>query len=240
MQPTDMPERQPALNVPAPVTWLVAGLVLAHILRAALPDAESEKIILEYALIPARYSGDFQSAYGVFSGTILDQIVPFFSYMALHGDFTHLGINMLWLLVFGPVVARRFGAAKFFLFFIICGLAGAFMHLATNWGSLSPVVGASAAISGLMGAAVRMLDFRAPFYPAPANDKALEPLWGRQPLSFTAVWLGLNAFIGITGMGASPGGEIRLIAWQAHMGGYFAGYLLAGPVDRLFGALRRA
>ncbi len=234
MQISEDSQKQPAFNIPAPVLWLLAGLAVAHIVRVSLPPEQGLQLLFDYALIPANYSQDFLTAHNMSAGTFWDQAVPFVSYMALHGDFTHLGVNLIWLLAFGPVVARRFGTGRFLLFFVLCGVAGAVTHLATNWGSPSPVIGASAAISGLMAAGIRMLPvLRIPFDPEAARHTPLAPLWARQALIFSGIWMLMNAIVGMTGLGAAPDGEIRLIAWQAHMGGYLAGYLLAGPFDRL-------
>lgn len=214
------PARQPAFNVPLVVLGLIAALVGAHALRVALPPAQSDAIIATYALIPARL---------LLPGTVWGQAVPFVSYMALHGDWMHVAINSLWLLAFGPIVARRFGAPLFLLFFVACGIAGAVLFLAFDWGGVNPVVGASAAISGLMGAAIRLLPGRFPW--AQPGEAPLAPLRSRQVLSFTAVWMVLNAVVGTLGLGLVPAGQS--VAWQAHVGGYFAGLLLASLFDRL-------
>ena len=58
-------------------------------------------------------------------GTVWERAIPFVSYMGLHASWTHLVINCLWLLAFGPVVARRFGSVLFLVFFLVCGVAGA-------------------------------------------------------------------------------------------------------------------
>ena len=162
-------------------------------------------------------------------GGWLERAVPFVSYMGLHNDLTHLVINSLWLLAFGPIVARRFGGLLFLLFFLVCGVAGAATHLAFNWGSLVPVIGASGAISGLMAAGLRLQPSQAPW--AHAGEERLAPIFSRQIVMFTIVWLAINLVFGITGLGM--GGETGQVAWQAHMGGYFAGLLLTGPFDRL-------
>ena len=79
----------------------------------------------QFAFIPARYSAQFLAATMPIPAAGWREAVPFVSYMALHNDFTHLAINSLWLLAFGPIVARRFGGLLFLLFFLVCGLAGA-------------------------------------------------------------------------------------------------------------------
>jgi len=95
------------------VLGLIAVLAAAHGLRMALPPAQSADLVNAYAFIPARL---------LFPGSFWDKAVPFVSYMAIHGDWAHVGINCLWLLAFGPIVARRFGAPLFLLFFLVCGV----------------------------------------------------------------------------------------------------------------------
>jgi membrane associated rhomboid family serine protease len=214
------PARQPAFNVPAVVVGLIALLAGAHGLRMALSPAQSDAIVTAYAFIPARL---------LVAGSLWDKAVPFVSYLGLHGDWSHVGINCLWLLAFGPIVARRLGAPLFLLFFVICGIAGACLFLAFDWGGADPVVGASAAISGLMGAGIRMLPGR--FAWAQPGEAPLMPLFSRSVLGFSAVWLVMNLAVGLAGLGLVPAGQA--IAWQAHVGGYFAGLLLAGLFDRL-------
>ncbi len=224
--------RQPVFRAPAVVLVLIGGLVAAHVARTLLPPLRSDELINQFAFIPARYSAAFLSQYGIDPGSLAERIVPFFSYMALHNDYTHLTINCLWLLAFGPVVARRFGTALFLIFFLVGGLAAAGLHMAFNWASLDPVIGASGAISGLMAAAIRLLPTQEAAWAAPgtARDAALLPLLSRQVLLFTAVWAAINAVAGLTGFGLGSEGQI---AWQAHMGGFAAGLLLCGLFDRL-------
>lgn len=211
------PPREPFLHAPASVLWLIAFIVAAHVARVLSPEPVSDAILLHYGFVPARY---------VQGGSLLPLLIPFVSYNFLHADFVHLGVNCLWLLVFGPVVARRYGGALFLGFFLICGITGAAAYLALNWGSPDGVIGASGAISGLMGAAIRMLP-----WPGAARTRPLAPIFSRPVLLFSAFWVFTNFLIGITGFGAM--GEIHQVAWQAHLGGYVAGLLLAGVFDRL-------
>jgi len=227
------PPRQPIFRAPAVVLWLIAVVAGLHALRLWLPAALGQDMVYEYALIPARYSHAFVASQAglvaSWPGTVLERAIPFVSYMGLHNDWTHLIINSLWLLAFGPVVARRQGPLLFLLFFLVCGAAGALAYIALNWGSPVPVVGASGAISGLMAAALRMLPGQAPW--AEPGTAPLAPLFSRQILIFTVVWAAINIVAGITGLGV--GGESGLIAWQAHLGGFLAGLLLCGPFDAL-------
>jgi membrane associated rhomboid family serine protease len=221
------PARQPFLRVPAVVVWLIALLVGIHALIATLLAPHANEIYATYGFIPARYSPAFLARPGNNPGGLLNQVLPFVTYNFLHGSWSHVLINSVWLLAFGPAVARRFGTPLFLVFFLLCGLAGAAAHLAANWGSQAPVIGASAAISGLMGAGFRML----PFGPPQSETAPLAPILSTRILVWSAIWLLINVIAGLTGLGA--GGGVNVIAWVAHMGGYFAGLLLAGPADAL-------
>lgn len=208
---------------------LILFLVVAHVARVSIPGL-ADSLISRYAFFPARYSHAFIATHHVVdSGSWFDRAIPFVSYMALHNDFTHLAVNCLWLLAFGPIVARRFGGPLFLAFFLICGIAAALAHMASNWGSITPVIGASGAISGLMGAGLRLLPTQAPW--AVPGDNHLAPIFSRQIIIFTVIWFAINLAAGLTGFGLA--GEQGLIAWQAHVGGYLAGLLLAGPFDYL-------
>jgi membrane associated rhomboid family serine protease len=213
------PARQPAFNVPAVVWCLIAALAAAHAARMALGEPAATDLVIRYAFIPARYT---------VAGTLWDQAIPFVSYMALHGGWTHLVLNSVWLLAFGPIVARRFGAPLFLLFFLLAGVAGAAAFLALNWGGIEPVVGASGAISGLMVAGVRLLPLSFGWTPEGADRPA--PILSRQVLSFTLVWVLVNLVAGVLGFPLAGSGAI---AWQVHLGGYFTGLVLTGPFDRL-------
>jgi membrane associated rhomboid family serine protease len=219
---------EPAIRAPAVVLWLIALLAAVYAPRFFLSDQQWAGILFDFGFVPARYASDFLAARNLDPGTPLEQAAPFFSYMFLHASIGHLLINSLWLLAFGPVVARRFGPAFFLLFYFLCGVAAVLAHLVCNWESLGPVIGASGAISGLMAAAIRMLRLPGAF--SFSGDAPLAPILSRPVVTFTLVWVVMNAVAGLIGFGPDSGPH--LIAWQAHMGGYFAGLLLAGPFDR--------
>lgn len=217
------PPREPFLKAPASVLSLIGILVAAHIARISVTAALSERIVETYAFVPARYAPNALEA-----GSLFDRVVPFVSYIFLHADFTHLVMNCLWLLAFGPVVARRFGTVLFLFFFVVCGVAAAGIHLLFNWGSPEAVIGASGAISGLMAAGIRSLGALAPR--EIGVRPGLLPLLAPQVLVFSALWIVMNTVFGLTGIPIA--GETHAVAWQAHLGGYFVGLLLAGPLDR--------
>ena len=231
------PGQQPFLRVPAATTGLIAVLVCAHIARILAPAQRSQDLIYNYAFYPARYSHAFLAAHGNQSQSFWDRAIPFVSYNFLHGSFTHLAINCVWLLPFGSLVARRFGALLFYLLFLLCGVAGAFAYLLANWGLVEPMIGASAAISGLMGAAFRIIaaidvrdvqSYSLALGSAQRGDLPLASLFSPRLLLWSGLVVAINVLVGRQS-GFGPGAQ--LIAWQAHIGGYFAGLVLAGPFD---------
>ncbi|HWD50493.1 MAG TPA: rhomboid family intramembrane serine protease [Rhizomicrobium sp.] len=222
---------QPFLRLPWTVGLLALLLIATHFARTLLSENLSNIIVAEYGFIPAFYSSAFLAAHHVNAGSLFDRAVPFVSYMFIHGSWTHVLINTLWLLAFGPPVARRFGAARFFLLFILSGIAGAAAQLALSWGSADPIIGASAGVAGLMAICFRLIG-QGPLTAQPRGK--LAPLLSRQVLTWTAIWVVINIVAGLTGLGGGPGAP-QAVAWQAHLGGYFAGLLLCGLFDPLDG-----
>lgn len=228
--PYEFPEEgpQPFLRLPWPVSAVASILLAVQLAMSFASPATASRIMIEYGFVPARYSPGFLAAHNIDAGSLLERTLPFVTYIFLHANWTHVVVNTLWLLAFGPVVARRFGAWRFFAFFVVCGIAGAVLHLLLNWQALDPVIGASAAISGLMAAAFRLIgrDGGPGISPEPPA-----PLFSRRIVLWSAIWIVLNIVAGLTGIGAGPG--LHLIAWQAHLGGFVAGLLLTGPFDPL-------
>ena len=231
------PSREPFLNAPAIVFWLIGVLVVAHVGRELLPEPWPRYLLFQFSFIPARYSAAALAASGIPEPGLVDQLIPFVSYMFLHGNYMHLGVNSLWLLAFGPIVAKRLKTTKFLLFFLFCGIASAALHLAFYFGAVEQVVGASGAISGLMGAAIRIFYGRILFRHVTPEGVAppLAPLFSRPIIGFTAIWLVANFIAGVTGLGLTD--ATQSVAWVAHLGGYLAGIVTIPVFDRFsFGA----
>jgi membrane associated rhomboid family serine protease len=226
--------REPILNVPAVVVAVLVVLCLVHALRILVLSDDAEQVFLwTFAFVPARYDSSPLTD-GVLPGGAGAGVWSFFTYALIHADLTHLGFNAVWLLAFGSPVARRFGPMRFLALCLVSVAAGALAHLLTHAGELSPMVGASAAISGAMGAATRFafqpggpLDFwhrdrlDADHIPAAPLRVAL-----RNPrvITFLAVWFGLNLLFGMGSL--SFAGQDQVVAWEAHVGGFLAGLLL--------------
>jgi membrane associated rhomboid family serine protease len=231
-------KREPLFNIPPVVVAVLAVLVLIHAMRTLMFSEQQDiEFLLSFAFIPARYDNSVVIG-GALPGGGAD-VWTFVTYALIHADWTHLIVNTVWLLPFGSAVARRFGALRFLAFFAVTSVAGAALHLATHAGEQFPMIGASAAISGTMAAAMRFAFQRG----GPlgllgrADDSAYRvpaiPLRGvltdARVVLFLVVWFGINILFGIGSLPIT--GSEQTIAWQAHIGGFLAGLLLFSWFD---------
>jgi len=189
-----------------------------------------EAFLYRYGLIPAQLSSTVR--HGSLS---LAAVGSVFSSMFLHAGWLHLTGNMLFLYVFGDNVEARLGHGGYFTFYLLCGAVAATAQVASAPGSQVPMVGASGAIAGVLGAYFLL-------YPR-ARILTLIPLFVFFPVVevsaffFLAFWVLLQvaqAYLS-GGMGATESG----VAWWAHAGGFAAGaaflplFLLAGKGRRI-------
>jgi membrane associated rhomboid family serine protease len=214
-------------------------MIVVHVGRYLLLTSDTDlEFLIRFAFIPARYSAYFGDV-PEYPGGFAADVWTFVSYAFIHGSFTHLATNMIWLLPFGAAVARRFGPDRFMLMFVATAIGGALAHLVTHPGEAFPMIGASAAVSGFMAASIRFVfepggpidswrhsNSAAYFIPAAPLGVAL-----RNPrvLIFLVVWFALNTIFGL-GATIVPGAE-QEIAWQAHIGGFLAGLLAFSAFD---------
>ena len=232
-------KREPLFNIPPVIIAVLALLALVHGVRTLLlSDDQNVEFLLSFAFIPTRYDSSVVLG-GALPGGFGAEVWTFVSYSLIHADWTHFGVNAVWLLPFGSAVARRFGALRFLAFFAVTAAAGAGLHLATHAGEMFPMVGASASISGAMAAAMRFAFQRGgplgmlrvdqdQAYRVPAS-----PLTGvlsdARVLIFLAVWFGINILFGYGSLPIT--GSDQPIAWQAHIGGFLAGLFLFSWFD---------
>lgn len=229
---------EPILNVPPVVVGTIAVLALIHVVRVWLLPPETEReLLLLFAFIPARYDPAIPLPSSLVGGYGAD-VWSFVTYALIHADALHLGLNLLWLLPFGTALARRFGPGRFLAFLVAAAAAGAGAHLALHFGELYPMVGASAAISGTMAAAMRFAFQRGgPLLSWHTHDDAayrvpavslIGALRDPRFLAFVGVWFGINAIFGLGGLQLDNG---QSVAWEAHIGGFVAGVLLFSLFD---------
>ena len=233
-------QKQPLINAPWIVLALIACFVGVHVWRENLIPDEQLWFTLTYAFTPARYVPPQELSGYAFPGGTAGDIWTFVSHMFLHGDWVHLIINCVWMLIFGSVVARRLGALRFLLLSAVCAAAGAAANLVVYSGHYAILVGASGAISGQMAAAIRLMFAghqplsrlnHADVRRAPVLSVAGAFRNGRS-LRFIIIWNVINIVFGVVGLGVS--GDMARIAWEAHLGGFAAGLLLFSWFDRRY------
>jgi membrane associated rhomboid family serine protease len=202
-------------------------------LLAVLPAAQAHWLAVAMAFIPARLG----EAAGDLPGGQVAIVTAFFTHVFVHADLPHLIVNSAWFLAFATPVYSRTGPLRFTAFFFLAGIGGAFFFLLVNGTIMALLIGASGAISGLMGAALRFLfgtssQGALPTLNRTGNPAPLIPLAGilrHRRLALTIiVWTVLNVVLawglaGLTSAGA--------IAWEAHLGGFYMGLASYGLFD---------
>jgi membrane associated rhomboid family serine protease len=198
------------------VTWsLIAACVLVFLLQLSLGPA-GEAAFYGYGMIPARLTGEVRLPAEI---ATIPAWMTVLTSMFMHGGLLHLGGNMLYLWIFGDNVEDSMGHARFVSFYLLCGVAAAVTQALIDPGSTIPVVGASGAIAGVLGAyillhpraTVRTLVFFGLFF-------TIVRIPAIYLLGFWFVLQFLNA-------AAATGGETGVAFW-AHVGGFIAGMVL--------------
>jgi membrane associated rhomboid family serine protease len=199
---------------------LVIANSMVFLYELTLGQSGGELFVSSYALIPAR----------LFSGTGLnDGSLPaaatIFTSMFLHGGVLHIAGNMLYLWIFGNNVEDDTGRLRFILFYLLCGAVAALTHALVNRTSIIPMIGASGAVSGVLGAYLLL-------YPrARVVTLVFFGFYIRTMEIPASIVLGswfVIQFLSALSTSSSGGG----IAWYAHVGGFVAGLVLIGLFKR--------
>jgi membrane associated rhomboid family serine protease len=200
---------------PAVVNYaLIALNVLAFFLELSRPQGALESFIMAWGVVPREYS----------AGHDLAPLIPLpfwttlFTSMFLHGGWAHLGGNMLYLWIFGDNIEKVLGGIRYLVFYLACGVAAAFAHIMSAPHSAVPTVGASGAISGVLGAYILLF---------PRNNVRVISRGGIIAVP-AFVMLGLWILIQfVSGVGAIARTEQTTgVAYMAHIGGFVAGMIL--------------
>ena len=256
-------QREKIFNLPGVIVALVAVFLGTHALRelALLPESDA-RLFRAFAYVAGRMTFTFdpdavaaaltamasqeeasQLAVAQFllgDGSLQPWTV--LTYAFLHADWMHVGLNCLWLAVFGAPVALRFGAVRFLALFAWGSVLGALAHYALHATEFTPLVGASAGVSAAMAAACRFIfqpggplgrGTMAVYDPARAMQAPAiglsASLRDRRILQFIGVWFVINLAVGF--LSAPLGITNSAIAWEAHIGGFLAGFLFFGFFD---------
>ncbi|MEM8878483.1 MAG: rhomboid family intramembrane serine protease [Pseudomonadota bacterium] len=213
---------------------LAAVLIAVEVARMLVPPAIERWMVFAFGFVPVRF--EELSQWGALLPLHpVGSVTTFLSYALLHAGFGHLAVNTVAMLAFGSPVARRFGVMRFLLFSLAAAFAGALLHLLTNFGSVVPMIGASAVVSGHMAAAIRFaLSPGGPLTAAGRRNPNAAIYAPVLPLkqafrdsgivAFVGVWMIANVMFGLSPVSVA-GAEVS-IAWQAHIGGFLVGLLL--------------
>ena len=208
---------EPVRGGPPPVVTfaLIALNVLAFLIELAQPsEAALQSFIQAWGVVPREYAAaqDLPPAIPLPFWTTL------FTSMFLHGGWMHLGGNMLYLWIFGDNLEKVMGAGRFIVFYLICGLAASLAHIVFGPGSNIPAVGASGAISGVLGGYLVLF---------PQNRVRVLTRGGMAhvpALVVLGLWIVIQFVNGIGSMATTS--ETGGVAYMAHIGGFVAGLLL--------------
>ncbi|HVL80069.1 MAG TPA: rhomboid family intramembrane serine protease [Actinomycetota bacterium] len=210
-------DHNPGRHFPLVTIALVAANVLAFFYLGI-----SEEVAFRFGAVPCDVLQRCDQLSRHLNESFPDRtsIVSIFTSMFMHGNLLHLGGNMLFLWVFGNNVEDQFGKVGFAVFYAVTGVAAAFSHFMLDPASEIPIIGASGAVSGILGAYYYL-------YPR-ARVTALVPLFFFFPINVSAkfvlgLWFLLQLFEGVMGLGALQEGGV---AFWAHVGGFVAGYVI--------------
>jgi len=189
------------------VPWFTYVLIIANFIMFVFELLQGEAFVVQWSFVPARFTAD-----------PLGQLPTLFTSMFMHAGWLHILGNMLYLWIFGDNIEDRFGHFKFLAFYIICGLVATFAHMVFNLGDTIPSLGASGAIAGVLGAYIVLFP-----------GARVRVLFGLILIPLPAVivigfWILLQIFYGVGSLGSAAEAEV---AYMAHIGGFFAGVVLA-------------
>jgi membrane associated rhomboid family serine protease len=208
----------PTKSFPFVNVMLISANVLVFFYQITLSPHAAKAFVMANATVPARLPA-FLAGHASASAALF----PLFSSMFLHGGLMHLLGNMLFLYIFGDNVEDAFGHIGYLFFYLLCGIGSGLIHVMFNWGSSVPALGASGAISGVMGAYAvmfpshRILTFFFIFLiPVPA-------------ILILGYWFALQFVAGINGLGMATAGGV---AWWAHIGGFLMGVVIAWVIKK--------
>lgn len=213
-------------RLPPMVLGLVAINGLIFLYQSSLSMSDAFSFIREWAMVPRRYT---DPVWGAANGLPATNPLPWLSNMFLHGGLAHIGFNMWSLYLFGCALEERFRGWRFLGFYLLCGLAASAAHVATNWSSDIPALGASGAIAGMIGAYAltfprAVVTLALPIGPVPYVMQV-------PAIVFAGVWFLIQLAQGTSELLApNMGGGI---AWWAHIGGFVAGVAFVPVLRRL-------
>ncbi|GLQ11706.1 rhomboid family intramembrane serine protease [Devosia yakushimensis] len=212
-------DRNPIRHVRFPyVTYgLIALTIVCFLFQSVLPPAAFDQATIDFGMIP------------IVVRNLYPQPVPWLpdwatliTYAFLHADWLHLLSNMLFLWVFGDNIEDAMGHVRFLAFYLACAICAALAHMAFNLDANGPLIGASGAVAGVMGAYILLFPHARVFVLA----RIVIPI----PLPVPAFWM--LGFWVATQLFYVVIGSDEPVAWWAHIGGFATGVILAAGLKR--------
>lgn len=197
---------------------LVLANIAVFVYELSLSPHVLRSFELANAVVPTRISA-WLNGYGTFEAAFL----PLITSMFLHAGFAHILGNMLFLWIFGDNVEANFGHLPYLMFYLMCGIGSGLIHIAFNFDSPIPALGASGAISGVMGAYIvleprnRILSL---FFIFLIRVPAVVVL---------GIWFAMQFLSGVSSIGTAVNGGVAV--W-AHIGGFLLGVVVASAAKR--------
>lgn len=213
-------DNMPSLTVPV-ITWLlIAANVLVFLLEMSLGTPHLERFLEAYGLVPAHFVKNI--GFG--------EVKTIYSSMFLHAGFLHLFGNMWFLYLFGDNVEDFLGHWRYLIFYLFSGTCAAMVQVATTQDSISPMIGASGAISGVLGAYCVL-------FPE-SKVITLVPIYFVLRLVelpaafFLGLWFVIEFFSGFSTLAGAVSDKAGGVAFWAHIGGFVVGALIALPLRK--------
>jgi len=209
--------RTPRTSAPVVTVGLIVANTLAFLYELTLPDRLEQAFFMSYAMVPARFLHQLAAPHVPLQTAML----PLVTSMFLHAGWLHLIGNMWFLWIFGGNVEDRLGHLSYLVFYLVCGLGAGLTYVLMSLHSGVPSLGASGAISGVLGAYIVL-------YPR-GRILTLIPLiifWFTLELPAFLIlgyWFAIQFLSGISSVGSRMTGGV---AWWAHIGGFLLGVWL--------------
>jgi len=207
--------------------YVTVGILITCVLvyvwqHLLLSDTGAQQAAYAFGLVPAVLTGREMLPAEI---AVLPAWASIFTSMFMHGGFWHLAGNMLYLWIFGNNIEDAMGHTRFLVFYLLCGVAAVFAQVLPNPGAIIPMVGASGAISGVLGAYMLLFPRARVLLGLPIGFLIVQ--LGRFPAIWVlAAWFVMQLVMGAVAAAKSVGESQGGIAFGAHIGGFIAGLAL--------------
>ncbi|MCG8529841.1 MAG: rhomboid family intramembrane serine protease [Desulfovibrionales bacterium] len=208
----------PRVHKPYMIYAIIIACSLVFLFEKTLPQHQLSDFFYLYGVVPARFTNPTWAARINFPP---DAWYVFITHLFIHGGWLHIIFNMWFLWIFGDNIEDVMGPTRFGLFYLTCGVAAISVNILFNPTSTTPVVGASGAIAGVMGAYFLLYPHAKVLTLIPVF---IIPFFFYLPaIFFLLLWVGIQLVFGLAALG---GHATDSVAWWAHAGGFLSGIIL--------------